>query len=406
MTAKIKAIVSILFIVFSPLALASYDETSTFSLIAYDDWLRPSKPLPAGWSYLIKSSPNLQADGYLGVSFIKCSEQQGQKSCTVAIAHRGTTLAIFDLYEDLLVFLEKTPDYFDNALQFVSEVRSYVQNHFSEKNPLILNTGHSLGALLAELIQAADSSFRMYTSAYDTPGSKTMIDQLVGRHLLPRTAFENMKRHTSYYFTTVNAINTCNPQLGPLIDAPLYEINSAHEDFSNAPINQMSPPGLTYYFWNYSLAAHAISHFYHPKGLFMVQANWPAGLRTGYHVYLSPIRYGQYWDDYMNYAWKNSRVLKFKFSGDFEAYRAQFLEELKEKMGFQKNKNLLNESIDKQLYYAILGNDTFEARKLLNLQAKVNTPHGAYRYPLIQIAIILGHPDMVELLPNTAPIQT
>lgn len=446
---KIKSILLMLLLLFIPLRNSysiSEADFATFSLIAYDDWGQPSKPLPEGWSYLIKVPSNLQTSGYFGVSFIKCITSN---ICDVAIAHRGTTFSIFDYYEDFLVFFETTPSYYKNALEYVQEVKDYLKSHKYILLYYINNTGHSLGGVLAELIHASSDHFStpIYSAIYDSPGSKTIIKTMVKEKTLPTNALENFSQDIIHDFSGVNAINTCNPQVKDY----LYSLYFDHENFSNIPLNKIGSPGLFYYFKDYTLNQHKMINFYnfyHRETLrIQPQKNnfepWPIGLKAGYKAYLNP-QIEKYWNDFTHYFWNHSQSYRESYKDDFEQFRKDFYAQLEKdrenkvitidnnisaldheildsnssvstKTSRRTLRDVINgnytghrdilrkiyaeSSIDKKLYYAVLCDDTEFAEKLISQShANPNALFGSKKYPLIQIAEILGYLDMVKLL--------
>jgi hypothetical protein len=207
----IKIILFVTFLAMQSNANAFDQESSTFSLIVYDGWKKNSKPLPEGWDYFIKIPSSLQTGGYYAESFITCDNLNTKQGCKVAIAHRGTTASIWDYYEDFLIFLELVPSTYKNALNYVN----YVKNEAKVKNfdvYVYINTGHSLGGLLAELIQAEDRD-PMVSYVYDSPGSKKIILKMIDEMLIPADSLEHAKEYIHYDFSSANAINTQSRQV-------------------------------------------------------------------------------------------------------------------------------------------------------------------------------------------------
>lgn len=451
---KIKKFILIFLLLFTPLrsvySLSEKADFATFSLVAYDDWGQPSKPLPEGWSYLTKVSPNLQTGGYFGAAFIHCVNQY---VCEVAIAHRGTTFSIFDYFQDFLIYLQKTPTYYKNASGFVEDIREYLKTQ-PYVVPLISNTGHSLGGLLAELIQASNdiavTSIVFKSMIFDGPGSKTIIKNMMDEKILPINAFENVY-YSTQIFSGINAINTCNPQVDTIYPSVIM---FDHEDFSNVSLNTMGEPGKLYYFKDYTLHQHKMINFYnfyHEEDLkdkYHSLVDWPVGFNAGYKSYLNHRinEYGNsyYWYAFTDYVWNHNQYYREIYKNDFFKFQADFYSQLdkdRESNIIVTNKNLsilddeilgsnrsvytktnrqtlhdaingnltghrdilrktyAESSIDKKLYYAVLCDDAEFSEKLITqAHANPNALFGSKKYPLIQIAEILGYLDMVKLL--------
>jgi hypothetical protein len=77
-----------------------------------------------------------------------------------------------DLGNDLQIMIGKIPRQFETALAFIN---SLCEHCSCDK---MLLTGHSLGALLAQLISA---KFNIEAIVFDSPGAKKLINKLVGK---------------------------------------------------------------------------------------------------------------------------------------------------------------------------------------------------------------------------------
>jgi len=130
---------------------------------------------------------------------------------------------IKDMDDDYDIFHGKIPlQQFEAAQHFVKKAKeSYVEKY--KKEPQIIHTGHSLGAVLAELCAMKDNSKAI---TFESPGSKPLASQLVD---IQDVDFGNVD------ITSCNAepnqINTLHENLGKVI--PLYDeskLQSAHSD--------------------------------------------------------------------------------------------------------------------------------------------------------------------------------
>lgn len=434
----------ILIIILSILCIGSaygydYKDAATFSLVVYDDWQKPSKPLPEGWRYFIKLPVHLQIGGYYAESFIKCDEV-----CEVVTAHRGSTLSILDSYEDLLVFLELTPNYYTNAIQYIDAVKKEARSRYPRKEIHFMNTGHSLGAVMVELAQAYDKSNSMESVVFDSPGSKNIITHLMDMNMLPSNALENAMHHVTSIFSSPNAINTCNAQIA----SRPYSSVDYHEDFSNIPLDVIGAPGWIYYFAHYSIFQHRIDNFYNAMNVNKSNKDsdhWPVGLSDGYAHYLkyddghNPT---QYWKNYISYVWNHNKGHRNKYHNHYQTFLDDFKKKLKADAGLAEKHSVnnsvtlnkldsevfsnangehrllgtvingvysgraetlkqiyANASVDKKLYYAVICDDRDMAEKLITqANANVNSIHGEGRYSLLQISILLGYLDITKLL--------
>lgn len=178
--------------------------------------------------------------GYFGRAYVN------KKTNHLIIAHRGTDLdikindlsldqisialddgkiwdIIKDMDDDYEILQGKIPlQQFEAAQHFVQKAKeSYIEKY--KKEPTIIHTGHSLGAILAELCAVKDNSKAI---TFESPGSKPLASQLVGSEDI------NIEKvDITTYNAEPNQINTLHEHLGKVI--PLYDeskIQSAHSD--------------------------------------------------------------------------------------------------------------------------------------------------------------------------------
>ncbi|MCB9093251.1 MAG: DUF2974 domain-containing protein, partial [Halobacteriovoraceae bacterium] len=131
--------------------------------------------------------------GYFGVAFIHSEKKR------LIVAHRGTR---FDSAEDLMndfdIFQSKKPDHYSSAITFVQTLSQTHQGYE------ISHTGHSLGAVIAELV-ACDRQERAITA--DSPGVASMISSPLSNEKLRDTRIIS-------YLSVPNFINTCSGHIG------------------------------------------------------------------------------------------------------------------------------------------------------------------------------------------------
>lgn len=471
---KLLQLVSVFFILAQPCladkhleAATTPFEAATFSLIVYDDWNNPSKPIPAGWAYYHRVRDNLMIDGYYGASFLKKEFNSHGKlaNCEVFVAHRGTTVSILDYYEDFLILINKVPGYYNNARSFVDEVIEFAHNDCKNVGIDIIQTGHSLGGLLSELVVASGKYPDMFTHVFDTPGAKSIITGLVEDKQLSYRITVIPGEDIAYDFSQPNAINTCNEQW------PSYNMIYAHEflfeDFAQSNLATSSAvlglPGSVYYFRYFTLNQHKMENFYlyweklwnsiedkkrqHIYKSFR-NSDWPIGFYAGlknYYSYNSSYM-NNYWKTAIAYIWNNNSGIRLIYKNDFNKFKDDYYKKLDAVTTASLNKNVEYDNssltypleisnkkpsldkkyydnlsniimhsytghkeqlaryynasdIDRKLYLAVLANDIMLAKRLIiDGHANVNSQHGEKKYSLLQIAIILGHIDMMKLL--------
>lgn len=193
--------------------------------------------------------------GYFGRAYFN------KKNDQIIIAHRGTDLDIkineltanqisIALEEDNIwnIIKDMDDDYdvlngdipmqqFEAAQHFVNEVKEAYKKQYNSE-PQIIHTGHSLGAVLAELCAVKDDAKAI---TFESPGTKPLASQLIDSEQLN---IENADITT--YNAEPNQINTLHEHLGKVV--PLYDegqIQSAHSEsdkimsLKQHPINEL-----------------------------------------------------------------------------------------------------------------------------------------------------------------------
>jgi len=449
--------------------------TATFSSIVYDDWQKPSKPLPKGWSYFIPLSTNLQIGGYYAESFIECEVVPGTdvKLCSIVIAHRGVVPALWsNKYEAFLTFFNSTPDYYYNAIAYIDQVRKTAKAQYPDASLMYYQTGHSLGALIAELTTGSTVFDGVNTEVFDSPGALTIIRNMMDAKILPSSALTMTAIWTTYDFSGANLINTTNPQIKPPHGEQIgnYEFN--HEDFAQAglPLDTLGSPGLLYFWSGYTTNQHHIDNFYYrwnkgikgnesKYGVNLKNSNdvlWPSGWKEAYAYYtgykLKP-RF-DYWSGMVDYLWQHNPDLHktYQDEHDFFMYfiaklpsgmqQTQTMHDTdlmkdngvnnannfnSKKPDFEHNvvpvipprhrtwEQVVNDnyagqadmlkaiyaaaSPDERLYYVLACDDVDLAEKLIQEQhANVDYQYGDEKLSLLQVSVMLGFKDMMQLL--------
>ncbi|MEM6965110.1 MAG: hypothetical protein AAF573_10105 [Bacteroidota bacterium] len=168
--------------------------------------------------------------GYFGRAYLNEKTQQ------IVIAHRGTDLdlklnaissdhislalsdgkiwdLLGDIDDDFEILNGKIPtQQLEAAEYFVGEVQKEFEKQYHSK-PKIIHTGHSLGAILAELCAIKYNSKAV---TFESPGSKPIAAQLPDNQSLN---LENPD--ITIYNAEPNQINTLHEHLGKVV--PLYD---------------------------------------------------------------------------------------------------------------------------------------------------------------------------------------
>lgn len=160
--------------------------------------------------------------GYFGRAYINKQNDE------IIIAHRGTDIpeednntddsfaavmglllkTVRDVDDDIAILKGKIPAQYYAAAHFENEVKEKYRKEFS-KDPFIVHTGHSLGAILAELC-AAQNNTRAVT--FESPGSLPLIKKLLQEDNIDTSSFD-----ITIYNVAPNLINSTHTQSGHVI---------------------------------------------------------------------------------------------------------------------------------------------------------------------------------------------
>jgi len=319
--------------------MAGFSACSAFSLYVYHDQDQP--PLPNGWRILFACPNEFQYDGYYGMAFMREIHEDGNVAYDVVIAHRGAVASNFNDFE---ILLAKTPAQFKKGAYLFDEyVRQYLDKTYSIPTPqisyVITHTGHSLGAVLAELCVA--SSVRFLESSgpasgitFESAGSKSIIADMESKGELPADALLWAQKIIITTLADVDAVNTCNEQValqhysGDMTSLAYdYEVDSADAG--------IMPPGITLYALNYTFHdQHKMVKMYRYwqeaeeyKSLNKKSAQdmpWPIGFENGYRCYTNYNLRQAYWDGYIQYIWDKYPEVQQKYNNDFNQWSQFF----------------------------------------------------------------------------------
>ena len=140
--------------------------------------------------------------GYSGKAHIFRNKDTNE--CDIIFAHKGTK-GILDLDDDMAIFLKKAPNQTKSAKKFIKKTKDFCEAK-GFKICKIENTGHSLGAIIAEVITVTEKHNKAFT--FDSPGSKEMIKE----H--GQVALEEARRKIVNYNARINPINFINRKAG------------------------------------------------------------------------------------------------------------------------------------------------------------------------------------------------
>ena len=317
--------------------MANFLECAAFSLYVYRDQDQP--PLPEGWNVLVDCPDELRCEGYFATAFIKITTiTPDYATCDVVIAHRGTVASIWDGWNDFLISLGKVPTQFSNGAYLFDEyVRQYVDKNYPKSNYTytITHTGHSLGAILAELCVAASCENNFETGiTFESPGSKSLISDMESKKILPPGALSWAEQMVITVLADVDAINTCNEQVA----TRSYPVDISHVgyDYEADSVDAgIMPLGITLYTLNYTLHdQHKMVKMYQywqeaeeyefVKKESTQDVSWPVGLENGYQCYMNYNLRQAYWDGYMQYIWDKNQDIHAKYNNDFNQWTQFF----------------------------------------------------------------------------------
>jgi hypothetical protein len=184
----------------------------TFALLSLKVYYDPKDshyPWPTDWYPILTSFDNLpentKSQGFFAGAYYN------NKTQTLIIAFRGTDDKWDVFMNDLAMVANTIPRQYYAAEKFVS----YVYSHMTSAGLTVQYryfTGHSLGASLAELCAA---KFKVRATTFDSPGTKSLIDQ---------TELDFLNNNVNIFNTAPNLVNTMARHAGivyriyPLID--------------------------------------------------------------------------------------------------------------------------------------------------------------------------------------------
>ncbi|HJD54789.1 MAG TPA: hypothetical protein LFW11_05595 [Rickettsia endosymbiont of Proechinophthirus fluctus] len=170
----------------------------------------------SGWAILTASCDNINTAkyAYKAVAFINKDTKE------VHIASAGTKFNIYDLLDDLLIALHYLPTKLTPIQDFVNEIINKLGG-LSKATEYSFNTsGHSLGAIIADLTLVEIHSRNLHfnkSTTFDSPGSKPIIERGIEKNLFTgkvTTPIKELATHSKIYNAKHNLINITNKHFG------------------------------------------------------------------------------------------------------------------------------------------------------------------------------------------------
>ncbi|WP_121542675.1 hypothetical protein [Candidatus Rickettsia colombianensi] len=170
----------------------------------------------SGWEILTASCDHVSTAkyGYKAVAFINKETKE------VHIASAGTKFNIYDLLDDGLITLHYLPTKLTPLQEFVNEVINKLGG-LSKAIEYSFNTsGHSLGAIIADLTSVEIHSRNLHfnkSTTFESPGSKPIIERAIKKNFFTgkvTTPIEELAIHSKIYNAKHNLINITNKHLG------------------------------------------------------------------------------------------------------------------------------------------------------------------------------------------------
>lgn len=216
-----------------------------------------------------------------------------------------------------------------NALAFVSRVTNSLTKKFGKNNIIVNHTGHSLGAILAEIFSTSFEywEFARRVVSFESPGSKPIIQTMVDAGVVPKDALARAKNNCWIILSGTNIINTCNEQIAK----PLRAKIPINYDVLDGPLTVIpSEYYLNYYYViGYTfLDQHKMTKiydFFKTGGVaWQIPGQYPVGFKKGYEAYLYEDDYN-YWPDYISKIWDTHSEIRVAYKNVFSSYYEFFV---------------------------------------------------------------------------------
>lgn len=192
---------------------ASFPDQPSYKVLARLCQNTYQKVIPNLGPWILHNQKWVQKNSYLGATFLNERDQQ------MAIVHRGTIFNDLKAWEQNRhgIVLHKVTDHLLDAYQYVVDAKKEAQ----ARNCTLFQTGHSLGAWLAEVsafLFALENNQMIPTYTFDSPGSRDFMEKY-----LPRSGERPMvleEQNTKAFLSSLNPVNTLNKHLRAQVICP------------------------------------------------------------------------------------------------------------------------------------------------------------------------------------------
>ena len=253
------------------------------------------QPLPDNWKELPFPTPTASDVNFHAATYINVPLKK------IIIVFRGTVTVENKIREDLFeIAMDNAPHLFtSNVLPFVDAVTAKASREYPDFE--ISFTGHSLGAILAELCVA---KYMKLAITFESPGSGKMIIDMANKNQLPLDTMAIIKRNIFSYQAAISLINRKNSYFGTRIRLyPSFD-SSAPTSIpplaSNCGTLDIPTPGI---FWEYSYQQHRMKSLldqFDPVEGAMVYSEYPfseeSGFLFSFNTWINYDKNPYYWD--------------------------------------------------------------------------------------------------------------
>ncbi|WP_422229302.1 lipase family protein [Rickettsia endosymbiont of Halotydeus destructor] len=170
----------------------------------------------SGWEIFATSSEKAETSeyGYKAVAFIN------KQSKEIHIASAGTKADIYDLLDDIRLTFHYAPNKLAPAQKFIDEIIARISQEEVAHDYIFSTSGHSLGAVVADLTALELHSRKLNidkSTTFDSPGSAEVVKYAIQNKLFTgeiNISIEELAKHSVVYNAKPNIINTTNNHLG------------------------------------------------------------------------------------------------------------------------------------------------------------------------------------------------
>ena len=172
----------------------------------------------SGFEILAASCDNADTAqyGYKAVAFIN------RETKVIHIASAGTKADISDVWDDALITFHYAPNKLETAQKFIDKVIEKIGGIEKAAEYTFNTSGHSLGAIVADLtgvdLYSRNLNFNKSVT-FDSPGSQEVIEYAINQGLFTEkvvATLGELAEHSEVYNARPNIINTTNNHAGKI----------------------------------------------------------------------------------------------------------------------------------------------------------------------------------------------